>query len=106
LASEQHDPVRTADRMECGDHPLVHVVVHIRWRLQLSDQLLTAIIRSLGRRKHVWMRVIAHLSIETGLDVSACLQVFLDIALAEIAVRRRVAELFIAVAAPSPLRPT
>jgi hypothetical protein len=52
------------------------------------------------------MWVIAHLCVETGPDVSACLQIFLERAIAEIAVRRRVAEFFIAVAARSPLRPT
>jgi hypothetical protein len=52
------------------------------------------------------MWVIAHLSVETRLDVSACLQVFIEWVPAEIAVRRRVAEFFITVAARSPLRPT
>jgi hypothetical protein len=52
------------------------------------------------------MRVFARLSVETRLDVSACLQVIIEWAPAEISVRRRVAEFFIAVAARSPLRPT
>jgi hypothetical protein len=52
------------------------------------------------------MWVIAHLCVETGLDASTCLQVFLECPLAEIAVRRRGAEFFIAVTARSPLRPT
>jgi hypothetical protein len=106
LASEQHDLLKTAARIECSGNPLVHVVVHIRCRLQLSSQLLTAIVLSRDPRQDVWMRMIAHLSVETRLDVSICLQVFLERAPAEIAVRRRVAEFFIAVAARSPLRPT
>jgi hypothetical protein len=51
------------------------------------------------------MYVIAHLCVETRLDVGVSLQVFLDNAIAEVAVRRRAAEFFIAVAARSPLRP-
>jgi hypothetical protein len=101
LASEEHDLLKTAVRVECSGHPLVRVVVHIRCRLQLTDQLLTVIVLSRGRRKHVWVRVIALLSVETCLDVSACLQVFLEWAPAEIAVRRRLAEFSIAVAARS-----
>jgi hypothetical protein len=51
LASEQHDLIKTAVRSECIGHPLVRVVVHNRCRLQLFDELLTAIVLSPGRRK-------------------------------------------------------
>jgi hypothetical protein len=44
----------------------------------LSDQLLTAIVLSRRRRRHYWLWVPAHLSVETRLDVSACLQVLLE----------------------------